>query len=103
MQHWLCFRDDAQVVLSLVALAIVGQCSAQSDADVYNFALNLEYLEVSFQCRCQLRACFLAATLRHDFAAHNTLAATQLSIRIRQLLLLQLSPALHVCHPDQRF
>ena len=41
-------RVAAQVVLSLVAVLLVGQCSAQTvtDADVYNFALNLEYLEV---------------------------------------------------------
>ncbi len=38
----------AQALLSLVTVLLVGQCAAQAvtDADIYNFALNLEYLEV---------------------------------------------------------
>ena len=38
----------AQAVVSLVAVLLIGQCAAQTitDADIYNFALNLEYLEV---------------------------------------------------------
>ena len=37
---------NTQVLLSLLAALLIGQCAAQSDADIYNFALNLEYLEV---------------------------------------------------------
>jgi len=35
-------------VISLVTMLLVGQFAAQAvtDADIYNFALNLEYLEV---------------------------------------------------------
>lgn len=37
-----------KVLLSLLAALLIGQCAAQSDADIYNFALNLEYLEANF-------------------------------------------------------
>ncbi len=48
---WLTCVYCAQALLSLVTVLLVGQCAAQAaqavtDADVYNFALNLEYLEV---------------------------------------------------------
>ncbi|DBA74599.1 hypothetical protein WJX79_002450 [Trebouxia sp. C0005] len=39
-----------KALLSLVTVLLVGQCAAQTytDADIYNFALNLEYLEANF-------------------------------------------------------
>lgn len=39
-----------KAVVSLVAVLLIGQCAAQTitDADIYNFALNLEYLEANF-------------------------------------------------------
>ena len=48
---------------------------AVTDADIYNFALNLEYLEVSpdFKLSSQLMFCLAHSNMQHAYVIHQHL------------------------------